>query len=125
MKSSKLFVLLTFFIYFSSQVIAYAQTEKEDLAIQLNSLIKSLSDRKTPPVEVGRLIDYASTFFTNSAKIEVDYINPNIEGNEYKPRKYFFRISKMGENMIIIDPENIWGVDKKGRITGLTVTENY
>ncbi|AZQ61787.1 hypothetical protein EI427_05920 [Flammeovirga pectinis] len=125
MKSYKLFVLFTFFLSFGSQIGTYAQTEKEDLALKLNGLIKALSDRKTPPVEVGRLIDYASTFFTNSAKIEVDYINPTIESNEYKPRKYFFRISKMGENMIIIDPENIWGLDKKGRITGLTVTENY
>lgn len=113
--------LLLFFVSYS-----WGQTQttsKEVIAEELNDILVNISNRKTPAIEVGRLIDYASTLFAPSAKIEVEYLGNRDEDKEYSPRKYFFRISKIPNHGIIIKAEDIEGIDRKGRIVGLKILE--
>ncbi|KXX67203.1 hypothetical protein [Flammeovirga sp. SJP92] len=116
--------LLFFLFLFSTSSYSYAQSgTKEVLALKLNEIFEEISDRKTPPKEVGRLIDYASGLFAPKAKVEVDYMGTNLEDKFYSPRKYLIRVSKMPDHGIIIKAKDIEGIDRKGRITGLKIIE--
>ncbi|WP_281613965.1 hypothetical protein [Flammeovirga sp. SubArs3] len=123
MSFNKLCITLLFVFTCS---FSFAQnTAKEVTANKLNEIIQDLTDRKTPSAEIGRLIDYASSLFSPKAKIEIDYIGNRGDDREYSPRKYFYRLSKMGDNAIVIKAKDIYGFDTKGRIIGLTITETY
>ncbi|NME71789.1 hypothetical protein [Flammeovirga aprica] len=116
--------LLFFLMLFSISGYCNAQSSSEEvLATKLNEIFEDISDRKTPPGEVGRLIEYGSSLFAPKAKIEVDYMGTNVEDKFYSPRKYLIRVSKMPEHGIIIKAKDIESIDRKGRITGLKIIE--
>ncbi|MBD0401220.1 hypothetical protein [Flammeovirga sp. EKP202] len=116
--------LLFFVFLFSISSYCNAQSSaKEVLATKLNAIFEDISDRKTPPKEVGRLIDYANSLFAPKAKVEVDYLGTSLDDKLYSPRKYLIRVSKMPEHGIIINAKDIEGIDHKGRITGLKIIE--
>lgn len=117
------YLLFFFFLFFISSYSHAQSTAKEVLANKLNEIFDDISDRQTPPQEVGRLIDYGSSLFAPKAKIEVDYLGTNLEDKLYSPRKYLIRVSKMPEHGIIIKEKDIEGIDHKGRITGLKIIE--
>lgn len=115
--------LLSLLLFFFLGSVVNAQTTKEVMAVELNDILSDISNRKTPPMEVGRLIDYASGLFAPKAKIEIEYLGNRQGDREYSPRKYFFRISKIPDHGIVIKSEDIEGFDRKGRIIGLKILE--
>ena len=57
------YLLFFFFLFFISSYSHAQSTAKEVLANKLNEIFDDISDRQTPPQEVGRLIDYGSSLF--------------------------------------------------------------